>query len=237
MSQFLKNFNYLSMKKLLSIFAALLFCVAAFAQENETNSSEPSNQLSLNVTSFISNYLTFNPNGIVSNSPYIITYKHLVDGAGLRLGLGGNLSSTSQNPNNGQTLSKTNTMDIDVRLGFEMQERLNKRWLFYYGADVRYAYDLTRTTSSSVGGFPPQQQDISSETEAFTAGAGPVLGIEFKLGKRISINTETTAYANYRERRRRITNPNFGAFNTNEFNAIRNFNIIIPTSVFFVLHF
>lgn len=225
------------MRKLLSTLAALLFFVAAFAQGNETNSAEYKNQLSLNVTSFISNYLTFNNNAIVSNSPYILTYKHLKNGSGVRVGVGAVLSSSSRNPNNGQTLTKSNTTNINVRLGFEQQEKLSNRWLFYYGGDVRYGYDLDRTVASSVGGFPPQQQDVTSETESFIAGLGPVLGIEFKLGKRISINTETTAYFNYGESRRRITNPNFGNFNTNEFSAARGFNIIIPTSIFFVLHF
>lgn len=225
------------MKKLFALSLLLVCFVSIHAQGNEEPDKVYNHQLSLNATNFISNYLTFNNNAIVSNSPYIVAYKYLENGKGLRAGVGVNFANTKQNPNNGQTSVKTNTMGLDLRLGYESQFNLSKHWLFYLGLDAVYAYDLSRTVTTSVQGFPPTPQEISSDNESFNAGAGPVLGLEFKINKRISLNTETTAYFIYRENRRRITNPNFGSFNTNEFTASTRMNIIIPTSIFFVLHF
>jgi hypothetical protein len=223
------------MKKLFALALLSLFFLGINAQENE--SSIYHHQLSLNATSFISNYLTFNNNAIVSNTPFIVAYKNLTNGEGLRAGLGINFVNRRENPNNGLTSVRTNNMGLDIRIGYENQFELSRRWLFYLGIDGVYGYDLNRTVTTSVQGFPPEPKEIVSDNEAFNAGGGPVIGLEFKLSKRLSLNTETTAYLMYRESRRRITNPNFGSFNTNEFSATNSLNIIIPTSIFFVLHF
>lgn len=224
------------MKKLFSITVALLFFNAATAQDEELYPSV-NHQVSINATVFIKQFLTLSNNVTAINSPYFVTYKNLKNGKGFRAGIGGNFNTRKDNPNNGITYSTSQTVAVNLRVGVEKQERLNERWLFYYGLDALYNYNLSRTKSTSVGGFPPKPNEIISDNESFSAGAGPVLGVEFKLGKRISLNTETTAYLTAGENRRRITNPNFPNFDTNEYTSTGNLNIIIPTSIFFVLHF
>jgi hypothetical protein len=128
-------------------------------------------------------------------------------------------------------------MTADVRIGAEWQHGITKRWLFYNGVDAGYTYNLSRIKSSTVGGFPPEPVEITTENEEFGVFVGPVLGIEFKINNRISFNAETTLYYTYSESRRRENNPQFGQFNENRFTAASNFRIIVPTSLFFVFSF
>lgn len=225
------------MKKALLTTILFVFCIAAFAQNDEPTETTYKNQIGVNATTFIKQFLSLGNNVFASNSPYVVTYKHINNNKGLRAGAGVVFSEFKQNPNNGSTLTSNKTMNIDLRLGYEWQHSLGKRWGYYFGVDGLYSYDLSRTITSSVSGFPPQTTEIVTDVESFGMGAGPVLGVEFKLSKRISFNAETTAYYTYTERRRRQTNPNFPNFNTNEFSATNNLNIIIPTSLFFVLYF
>lgn len=193
-------------------------------------------QLSLNATSFIGPYLTFNGN-VVSNSPYLLTYKNINKGRGLRTAIGGTFNSRSQNPGNGNNLSKNANGRLSFRIGYEFQEELSKRWLYYVGIDAVYGYELSRTKTSVVQGFPPQNTEIITGTENFGFGGGPVFGLEFKLGKRISLNTETTVYLTYNEIRSVNNNPGFPSFSSTSFTASTAASIVIPTSIFFVFHF
>lgn len=223
---------YLTMRKLLLMVFTCFTFGAATAQDSSYR-----HQLGINATLFVKQYLTFNSSTVVNASPYLLTYKNINNGKGLRAGLGYNSSSSNRNPNNGSPLVETNTMNVDFRIGYEWQHKLSRHWLYYVGVDAIYDYDLSRTKSSSTSGFPPQTVEITTASEGFGAGGGAVLGLEFRLGKRISLNTETTAYMRYSESRNSQNNPQFPQFNTSDFTARNSFSIILPTSIFFVVHF
>lgn len=225
------------MKKLVVFIFSLSLFLSANAQDTSFNSSDYPHQLGLNSTEFIKQFLILNNNTLPNNTPYLLTYKHIDDGSGLRMGLGGTMTNSSRNPNNGTPSISTQGMTINVRIGFESQHKLSKRWLYYVGFDAFYDYSLSRTKTSSTSGFPPQTTEITTGTEGFGVGAGPVLGIEFKLGKRISLNAESTAYYRYSELRGSQNNPQFPQFNTNDFTARNSLGITIPTNLFFVIHF
>ena len=225
------------MKKLVVFIFAVSFCMGLKAQDTSFNSSIYQHQLGLNGTEFIKQFLILNNNNLPNNSPYLLTYKYITDGVGLRTGLGGTMTNSSRNPNNGTPSISTQGMTINFRIGFESQYTLGKRWLYYVGFDAFYDYSLSRTKTSSTSGFPPKTTEITSGTESFGVGAGPVLGIQFMLGKRISFNAESNAYYRYSENRVSQTNPQFPQFSTNEFTSRNALGITIPTNLFFIIHF
>ena len=101
-----------------------------------------------------------------------------------------------------------------------------------------YNYTLnTQKITSQPSGFPPKQNESVNDNLTTAYGAGPVLGFEFRLGKRVSFNAEANAYVAYSEERRWIRNTLFSAGNTNSYSAKLGFDIVIPTTLFFVFNF
>ncbi|HYG14532.1 MAG TPA: outer membrane beta-barrel protein [Bacteroidia bacterium] len=225
------------MKKTWLATLIILSAITAFGQDTEEEET-PRNQLGINATLFIKQFLTLSNTTQPLNNPFLITYKHnLANNVWLRAGVGATYDESKNNPNDGSPMSTSNNMTTNLRAGVEWQHGITKRWLFYNGVDAGYNYNLSRIKTSTVGGFPPVPVEISTETEEFGFFGGPVLGIEFKINDKISFNAETTLYYTYSESRRRETNPLFGQFNENRFTASSNFRIIVPTSLFFVFSF
>lgn len=220
------------MKKIFALLA-IFSVLPAFSQDEPTNP----HQLGINATLFIKQFLAFNNNTLATNNPYLVTYKHINNARGLRAGVGFSYSGSSSNPNSGSPLTTTSNMTVNARLGYEWQKNLSKHWLLYYGADVTYDYLLSRVKAASTSGFPPQQVEVTTENENYGFGAGPVLGIEFRLGKSISFNAEANCYYKYTEMRRRESNSQFPTFSVNQFTARNSIDLIVPTSLFFVLKF
>lgn len=221
------------MKLKLSLIAFLLFSTAAGAQTE--NEAKPAHQIGVNATFFVKQFLSFN-DLIVPNNPYNLTYKYIEDKQGWRVGLGGNNATQKSNPNNGQSISNSKSLSIATRLGYEWQKPLDNRWLAYYGADVTYSYTKNRTTSRiPTGGFPQTTEEILVSNESFAVGGGPVLGIEFKLSKRISFNAETSLYFAYSEFRRNDINAFFIGSKQTDFSARTSTAITLPTSLFFII--
>ncbi|MGV3598336.1 MAG: outer membrane beta-barrel protein [Bacteroidota bacterium] len=221
------------MKLKLIVISFLLLSQAAFAQTDDD--LKPEHQIGVNATLFIKQFLSFNDN-VFNSSPYSLTYKYIDQNEGWRIGLGGSNTSSKSNPNNGTNITSNTNINIDARLGYEWQKKLDKRWLMYYGLDGIYSYSKFRSTSSiQSGGFPPKTEEVISSTEDFGFGGGPILGMEFKINKRISLNAETAAYFNYRETRIRDINTAFVGFQRNEFTANTSLFINLPTAIFFII--
>lgn len=225
------------MKKLVVFIFTVIFCNSLKAQDTSFNSSIYNHQIGLNATEFIKQFLILNNNNLPNNSPYLVTYKYLTNGKGLRTGLGATMTNSNRNPNNGTSSISTQGLSINFRIGYEKQYSISKRWQYYVGFDVLYDYSLSRTKTASVSGFPPQTTEISSGTESFGVAGGPVLGVQFMLGKRISFNAETNAYYRYSETRISQNNPQFPQFSTNDFTSRNTLGITIPTNLFFIIHF
>src|SRR5215212_6071471 len=143
------------------------FAIAAFGQDNTTEEKTPRNQLGINATLFIKQF-AFNNTTQPLNNPFLITYKrNLVKNFWLRSGAGATYDESKNNPNDGSPLSTSNTMTANVRAGVEWQHGISKRWLFYNGVDLGYNYDLSRIKTFTVGGFPPEPIEITTETESY----------------------------------------------------------------------
>lgn len=222
------------MRVKLALIAFLMISVPAIAQTDQEQ--KPTHQIGVNATLFIKQFLSFN-NTIGGGSPYLLTYKYIEGNQGWRIGFGGSNAKTKNNTNSITGLNSNSSLTIDTRLGYEWQKGLDKHWLLYYGVDAVYSYSKLHFKNTTLGGgFPQKQEDVISSTESFSAGGGPILGVEFKINKRISLNAETTGYVTYSESRRREINTQFIGFDRNEYSASSRVFITIPTSIFFIIN-
>lgn len=224
-----------------TVLLSLFFVLVAMGNAQTTEETVPrsyKHQMGMNVTFFVKQFFTPNDTFIKQGNAPAFTYKFIPNGRGLRTGLTLMVSNTNTNPNTGQSITSTRSTAMGIRAGYEIRKQLDKRWLCYYGGDVFYNYTFnTRKTVFTASGFPPKQNESVDDNLAASLGAGPVLGFEFKLGNRVSFNAEANAYMAYTEERRWVRNTLFAGGNTNSYSSKFGFDIVIPTTLFFVFNF
>ena len=158
------------------------------------------NELGLDMTPFIKFYLNFSGNGSFNYQPnYMLTYRHYFKKGNLRSAIGGNYYySESSSPYNGDTLNLKffkKQSSFELRVGYEFFQNLSRRWQVYYGADLRTSYFYQKDDAPYWnGGYANGIENISKGL-----GLAPVLGIRFKMSRRVSLITESSFLIQYSE--------------------------------------
>lgn len=165
---------------------------------SQTPEKKHLNELGLDMTPFIKFYLNFSGNSSFFNQPnYMLTYRRYFKKSNFRSAIGGNYSySETLSPNNGDSLNIKyyNKQSLFVlRIGYEFFQDLSKRWQVYYGADFTTSYSHQRNDALYWnGGYAT---GIESKASGF--GLAPVLGVRFKMSKRINLITESSFLLQY----------------------------------------
>ena len=121
--------------KTLTISILSLIPFLCFAQD-EAN-LYPKNELSLNTSAFIKEYLSFSDQSVVEQSPILVTYKRFFKKMGLRSGIGFSYRKDDQNDFNGKPFLDRE-YSIDLRAGVEWRTRVARKWIVFYGVEAVY---------------------------------------------------------------------------------------------------
>jgi hypothetical protein len=194
------------------------FQYSAFSEDEPTTKRH---ELGVNTTLLIKQVLSFNSNNIPF-SPYFVTYKYLFkNNINLRAGAGVMVQKTSTTENDiNKRYSKSYNMDY--RLGIEKQNMLSERWKAYYGLDIIYTYNEIFAESEFA--------TFSNQVKGF--GAGPVVGIQFYMTKRLSLFAESTLYySNLNDRTSNTSTNPFGQNSTSHSNILKG-EIKLPTTLY-----
>lgn len=186
--------------RILSLLVALLTLGTARGQGfAPMDSVARNNELSVDVNGFIRQFIPNNVDPLGSpyyyQPTYLLSYKRSLGGSALRFGLGGQYSMDSDT---GGYNSHTDYTDYNWRIyfraGWERRWSLNHRWSCYAGMDglLGTGRGLSHNFNTQAG-----RPDIRTTFKSF--GAGPVLGIQFHLNRRISLYTEASLYWLYQE--------------------------------------
>lgn len=187
------------------IASALVFVLANLnAQDtlknNLTQSTENKhlNELGLDMTPFTKFYLNFSGNSGNSYQPiYMLTYRRYFKKSNFRTAIGGDyLSSETPSPYYNDSLKTkyfNKQSSLAVRIGYEFFQDFSKHWQVYYGADLRATYFHQKNDAPNWNG------GYANGIETTTKGLGlaPVLGLRFKINKRISLITESSFVVQY----------------------------------------
>ena len=139
-------------------------------------------QFSINSSSFIKNFLSFNNNSTPTQT-YQFMYRRMYGSSNaLRVQLGVNYfqNTVKEDDDTNELSSSLN----DFAIGFEKRYAIHKRWLYYFGFQGMLRYEL-QTSKNSSGSFQSSQKD-----NVFGAGIGGVVGLQFNINDRISLSTE-----------------------------------------------
>jgi hypothetical protein len=233
------------MRKVFCILLILLPILVS-AQLNDSSSQNIKrfqHQVGINATSFLLQFLSFN-NSNINNpqqffTPASVDYKFFKNKPGGnsriggRFGLGFTQSNQSENPSSDFT-TKQKVSNLSARAGVEIQQKIITRWTVYYGLDLIYQTNDREVSTT----FSNGQEFFSTTTmENNTgSGAGPVLGVQFNINKKLSLSTETALY--YLEGHIKTNNttniPNGGGqMPKDKISYFNNFGFISPTFVNF----
>ncbi|GEM_PF-838124 len=231
------NHRWMAGMRLASLF--ILCSVCSFAQDSESAFTQ---EISLNATSFVRQFALNNNAEESTASPYLIQYKLLgAKSNGLRTGFGANYNEVQDF--RGDLPEQSRDWGLDFRIGYERCSSLSNRWDIFYGIDAVANYRIVGLKTTSNLGFGELETETKTVVTGF--GAGPVLGIRFKISDRISLFTESTAYFTRSENKETVTfsseDPTllavFGLENSDDTFRELRLNMLIPTNVFFAFRF
>jgi hypothetical protein len=186
------------MKSKLVVFALVVFSVISGFAQVEDNYPKRS-MMSINATGFFSNYV--NLGTTTSNTPYLIDYRYAINKK-LQIRSGLNFSSSSMNNDMGNgRRDKSNSQNIDFRLGILSNNEISKKWSWYYGLDLIFSEFMT-TSINQTAIFASGKQGTAVVENLFynqQFGGGPIFGLKWDVSSRISIWTESRLYYTYTE--------------------------------------
>jgi hypothetical protein len=178
------------MKTSILILLTAVFSISALGQEvkRDTTKKEYKNIIGVDVTGILKQ--VFNPGSVNFYYPYMLTYRRVIKSNAIRFGVGGSFYN-SHGTSNDTIKTSTSRNSLNIGLGFEHYCYLGRRWDFYFGVEL--------TAKASSNDNIQSTNNTSSEYYSFTSsyGLSPLLGIVFKISKRIVIATETSYNVGY----------------------------------------
>ena len=214
------------MKKILHCVFLFCFSISVSAQDS-TSVYKVRHEVGVNATGFINSFLSFNDRTGATGA-YFLTYrKYRPDQKTLRLGLNVDFDNSRRQPVDPDDEVTSTLLSFNVRVGWENQSLISKRWVFLHGFDALMGY--SNSLVKSMNSF----EDVSTNDWTVRLGAGPYGGLQFKINERMGLFTETTMYLIYL---RNIEKTKFSVSDdeTEKFSAW-DLNILLPTTLFFYL--
>ncbi|MES2678787.1 MAG: hypothetical protein V4635_02830 [Bacteroidota bacterium] len=150
-------------------------------------------ELGLDLSSFIKYYFNFGQGGTLPlfNTPYYLHYRfHLPANNNIRAALGGGYSETEiTSPYvDDQTRYKNTQQALNYRLGFEHFENISPKFQVFYGLDLNSGNSYQKNDA------PYWNAGYANgvENKNVSYGVSALLGLRYKLNKRLSIFTESS---------------------------------------------
>jgi hypothetical protein len=151
------------------------------------------NEFGIDATGFLKEFLNI---GSSSQYPeyyypaYYLTYRRHFTAGNLRVAIGGDAYNNQIAPSftNDSNKYYDKGYSLYAAIGWEFYDNLSKRWQVFYGMDFRTILVFDKNDYQSSNGYYANGTDMRTQIFALA----PLLGIRFKLTKRLSILTETS---------------------------------------------
>lgn len=224
-------------KPILLLISFLILSQNIFSQDDSSHDNDESHseqthekysEVGINATSFINEFISLNSNDAAICN-YMITYKYHYGSKAFRLGIGGNFNQMDEDTDGNGTRT-TNNNSFDIRVGYEWNKKITKRWAFYSGMDMVAGNEFSSSVSDNF-------ERVETSNRTTTVGGGPILGIQFFINSHISLMTEGSLYYKHSIINTKETFSLNTEFNKDETNSQNNLNFGLPTALFFVIRF
>ena len=161
-------------------------------------------ELGVDVTGFIKYFTNIvnSEESVLPFSVYQFSYRFKMQRFGnVRFGAGGAYNEREfQNVFiQDSTIRKFMNNIVNVRIGWEYQSEISKRWQAFYGIDFRPGYGYLRNDAVQYnGGYV-----VGEETKIKVFGVAPLLGFRFKITPRLSLTSEASFSLSFQESTKR----------------------------------
>lgn len=169
------------MKKISSIIILIFLSVVLWGQSNEEESTNESfkYQIGTDLSPLYRNLFKSNSNAnSFLNAPYVFTFKSIKNNRAFRFGIGADIKREISNENSEDKILQNS---LRVRIGFEKQKKVSKRWQINSGIDLKFS--SSKFDNSNNNSFNNQSK---------TYGLSPLLGIQFQLTPHLFLQTEAS---------------------------------------------
>ncbi len=218
------------MKKISSLIVLIFLSVFLWGQSNEETSTKDSvkYQIGTDLSPLYRNLLKTNSStNSFFNAPYVLTFKRMKNNRAFRFGIGTDIKREISNESQADTFIQNS---IRVRMGFEKQKKVSKRWQINTGVDLNFS--SSRRDDSNNNTF-------NSNSKSY--GISPLLGVQFQLTPHLFLQTEASFnlfyQTSYFESSFDIIFPNpFPSSNERDLKVFGG-NITIPNALLLVVEF
>jgi hypothetical protein len=197
--------------------------------------TKTNHELGINVSGFIKTFITPANSTALSATAnnYLLSYKAVFKKHyAIRAGWGGNFSNRNQTEDNFIGTLNVRNSQMNARLGFEWQFKLTRRWNFYTGVDY------IMSTGNQRSETPIDNVNKAITQSKFSAmGGGGVVGIQFRLNKRVSLLAESSLYVTSSKTTDSSSIPAFPGNDSKEVTKELNLNFTAPQSIFLIITF
>ena len=216
------------MKKLSSLICLIFISAVLWGQsdEVETSSESVQHQIGTDLSPLFKNLFKPNPNSFLS-APYVFIYKSIKNNRAFRFGIGADIKKEISNGSSDDNLLQNS---FRIRMGFEKQKQVSKRWQINSGIDLKFSTSKFDDSNNS-----------NSNNDSKSFAVSPLLGIQFQLTPHLFLQTEAAFNLFYQIN---SFESNFDIISPNPFPGIssRNFktfggNITIPNALLLVVQF
>lgn len=169
------------MKKISSLIVLIFLSVFLWGQSNEETSTKDSvkYQIGTDLSPLYRNLLKTNSStNSFFNAPYVLTFKRMKNNRAFRFGIGTDIKREISNESQADTFIQNS---IRVRMGFEKQKKVSKRWQINTGVDLNFS--SSRRDDSNNNTF-------NSNSKSY--GISPLLGVQFQLTPHLFLQTEAS---------------------------------------------
>jgi hypothetical protein len=184
------------------LFLTLFLPVSLLAQDKIA--ADKKHEIGINATLLIKQLIALS-NINPPTLPYAVTYKYITGKNALRFGVGASVVSdksksrafTAPFKNYPSVPTYFNKTVADIRMGYEIQFPVEKRFVGYIGADLVAMYDREKSFSVTISDNLPSYYTYNTSSlnnTTFRVGGGPVAGFQFFVSSRLSFFTEMPLY-------------------------------------------
>lgn len=165
------------MKKLLSLICLVFVSAFLWGQSEEVEKSSKSfqYQIGTDLSPLYRNLFKPNANSFL-DAPYIFIFKSIKNNRAFRFGVGTDIRKEISDGNSDDNLLQSS---FRMRLGFEKQKQVSKRWQINSGVDLKFSASKFEDDNNS---------SFNNDSKSF--GVSPLLGIQFQLTPHLFLQTE-----------------------------------------------
>ena len=170
------------MKKLSSLICLIFLSAVLWGQSEESEKSNKSfqYQIGTDLSPLFRNLFKPNADSFL-DAPHIFIFKSIKNNRAFRFGIGGNRKQEISNDNSDDKILQSS---LRVRMGFEKQKQVSKKWQINTGADLKFS--IFKFDDNNNNSFNSNNNDSKS------FGVSPLLGIQFQLTPHLFLQTEAS---------------------------------------------